>query len=40
MNPLAWLELATGRLTWADAIVAGRVRASGIRADLSGFLPL
>jgi hypothetical protein len=35
-----WLALATGRLQWADAVTAGRVRASGARADLSGLLPL
>jgi hypothetical protein len=35
-----WLELATGRLAWADAIEAGRVTASGTRADLSHWLPL
>lgn len=35
-----WLELATGRLNWADAVAAGRVSASGTRADLSGVLPL
>jgi hypothetical protein len=40
MDPLTWLELVTDRLSWADAVGAGRVRASGIRADLSGFLPL
>jgi hypothetical protein len=40
MDPVTWVELITGRLTWADAIAAGRVRASGVRADLSAFLPL
>ncbi|MCL1871291.1 MAG: sterol carrier family protein [Promicromonosporaceae bacterium] len=35
-----WLALATGRLTWADAVAEGRVRASGERADLSAYLPL
>jgi Bacterial SCP ortholog len=35
-----WLRLATGRLTWAQASADGRIRASGIRADLSGYLPL
>ena len=35
-----WLALATGSLTWADAMAAGRVRASGERADLSEWLPL
>jgi hypothetical protein len=35
-----WLELAVGRLTWSDAVRSGRVQASGLRADLSGVLPL
>ncbi|MHB1164433.1 MAG: sterol carrier family protein [Candidatus Nanopelagicales bacterium] len=35
-----WLELAAGRQSWADAVRAGRVRASGARSDLSGWLPL
>src|SRR6478735_5423519 len=35
-----WLGLATGRLTWDDALGAGRVSASGERADLSALLPL
>lgn len=39
-DPLTWLRLATGRLSWADAIESGRLRASGRRADLSPYLPL
>ncbi|MGW8567573.1 sterol carrier family protein [Isoptericola sp. NPDC055881] len=35
-----WLALATGRLTWSDAVGSGRVNASGERADLSALLPL
>ncbi len=35
-----WLSLAVGRLAWAEAVVAGTVRPSGIRADLSAVLPL
>ncbi len=35
-----WLSLATGALTWADAVGSGRVAASGDRADLSPYLPL
>ncbi|QDB80864.1 hypothetical protein FE251_14285 [Georgenia wutianyii] len=35
-----WLRLATGRLTWDDAVRSGAVVASGIRADLSSVLPL
>jgi hypothetical protein len=32
-----WLRLLTGRLGWAVAVEAGKVRASGERADLSGL---
>ncbi|WP_458111916.1 sterol carrier family protein [Arthrobacter sp. R1-13] len=35
-----WLAMVTGRLSWADAVDAGRVAASGLRADLSALLPL
>jgi hypothetical protein len=35
-----WLQLATGQLSWDDAVAAGRVSASGNRADLSRQLPL
>ena len=40
MNPHTWLELATGIVTWEKARHDGRVRASGVRADLSPFLSL
>ncbi len=39
-DPQTWLELATGRVSWEDATAAGRVRASGLRADLTELLPL
>ncbi|GAA3786124.1 sterol carrier family protein [Sphaerisporangium flaviroseum] len=39
-DPRTWLELATGRLTWDDAMNAGKISASGTRADLSDHLPL
>jgi hypothetical protein len=39
-DPLAWLDLATGRTNWFAAVAAGRVRASGERSDLSPYLPL
>ncbi len=35
-----WLEMVTGRLAWSAAVDAGRVAASGLRADLSELLPL
>lgn len=39
-DPDTWIALATGSLTWNDAVEAGLVRASGERADLSAYLPL
>ncbi|WAH95749.1 sterol carrier family protein [Arthrobacter sp. MMS18-M83] len=35
-----WLAMVTGRLAWSAAVDAGRVAASGLRADLSELLPL
>ncbi len=35
-----WIALATGTLTWADAVASGSVAASGQRADLSAYLPV
>ncbi|MBG6224448.1 hypothetical protein IWX63_001007 [Arthrobacter sp. CAN_A2] len=35
-----WLALATGTTGWPDAVAAGKVAASGQRADLSAWLPL
>jgi hypothetical protein len=40
MDAATWIELATGRTGWAQALYDGRVRASGSRADLSERLPL
>ncbi|WP_298863163.1 sterol carrier family protein [uncultured Microbacterium sp.] len=40
MNAATWIALATGTESWADAVAAGRVSASGTRADLSPLLPL
>jgi hypothetical protein len=39
-DPMTWLLVGTGRLTWADAVASGRVRASGIRTDLTPYLPV
>lgn len=39
-DPATWIALATGAETWADAVAAGRILASGTRADLTGLLPL
>jgi hypothetical protein len=35
-----WLSMVTGQLDWSDAVSSGKVAASGLRADLSGLLPL
>jgi hypothetical protein len=35
-----WIALATGALTWNDALSTARVAASGERTDLSAYLPL
>ncbi|MDT0476871.1 sterol carrier family protein [Streptomyces sp. DSM 41014] len=39
-DPLTWIRLATGRLSWRDALDDAKVSASGERADLGGLLPL
>jgi hypothetical protein len=39
-DAVAFVELATGRRRWRDAVADGSVRASGERADLSALLPL
>ena len=40
MNAETWLALASGERTWADAMSAGLINASGVRADLTELLPL
>lgn len=35
-----WIALATGAESWTDALGAGRILASGTRADLAPLLPL
>ncbi|HEV7950433.1 MAG TPA: sterol carrier family protein [Glaciihabitans sp.] len=40
MDAPTWIALATGSLDWSEALAAGRVSASGQRADLSGYLPV
>ncbi|HVX47678.1 MAG TPA: sterol carrier family protein, partial [Mycobacteriales bacterium] len=39
-DPRTWLRLATGRITYGEAVEAGSVHASGDRADLSAHLPV
>ena len=40
MDADTWLALASGKLSWGEAVNSGVVAASGSRADLSDFLPL
>jgi hypothetical protein len=37
-DPATWVLLGTGRLAYADAVAAGRVAASGQRADVTALL--
>jgi uncharacterized protein (TIGR03083 family) len=39
-DPVTFLRLATGRISWDDAVAAGTVSASGLRANLAPALPL
>ena len=39
-DPVTWLDVATGQLSWDDALASGRVTASGERAALDQWLPL
>jgi hypothetical protein len=39
-EPVAWVQLAAGLVSWPEAVAAGSVRASGPRSDLSAYLPL
>jgi hypothetical protein len=40
MNADTWLALAAGQLSWSDAMNSGAIAASGVRADLTDYLPL
>ncbi|WP_026529296.1 sterol carrier family protein [Haematomicrobium sanguinis] len=35
-----WIALARGERTWDEALAASEIAASGLRADLSAYLPL
>ncbi|MBN9170472.1 MAG: hypothetical protein J0I50_01055, partial [Microbacterium sp.] len=39
-DPMTWISVALGDEQWADAAAEGRIRASGVRSDLSDLLPL
>ena len=40
MDAQTWLALAAGTCTWEAELAAGRIKASGSRADLTPYLPL
>ena len=40
LDPATWIAVATGAEPWATALAAGRIQASGTRADLTELLPL
>ncbi|WP_435748989.1 sterol carrier family protein [Microbacterium sp. PMB16] len=40
MDAATWIAVSTGEEAWEDAATAGRIHASGTRADLFGVLPL
>ena len=39
-DPLTWIRLSLGVLSWQEARDSGALRASGERTDLSAYLPL
>ena len=40
LDPVTWIAVATGERSWEDEAAAGRISASGTRADISMLLPL
>jgi hypothetical protein len=40
LAPEIWFGLATGQITWKQALAEGKIHASGVRADISDYLPL
>jgi uncharacterized protein (TIGR03083 family) len=40
VDPVTWVRLAAGRLSWSEALADGRLRASGERSDISSLLPI
>ena len=39
-DPETWLAVATGRMSWTSAWESGRLLVSGVRADLTAYVPL
>jgi hypothetical protein len=40
MDPVTFIRLSAGQMSWSDAVKDGRIRASGIRADISRLFPI
>lgn len=40
MDAVTWVKVATGGATWDEAVAAGVIHVSGVRANLSEYLPL
>lgn len=40
LDPVTWIAVATGERAWDAEAAAGRISASGTRADISMLLPL
>ena len=40
MDPASWIELALGRISFEELILAGKLSASGNRSDLTGLFPI
>jgi hypothetical protein len=40
MDAVTWVKVATGLVSWDDANASGVIRSSGIRSDLSPYLPV
>jgi hypothetical protein len=39
-DPVTWVRLAAGRLSWGEAVAGRLVKVSGVRADLAVYLPV
>jgi uncharacterized protein (TIGR03083 family) len=40
VDPVTWVEVASGRVSWDEAVASGRLHGSGERSDLSALLPV
>ena len=40
VDPIVWVEVASGRVGWEEAVATGGLYGSGERSDLSALLPL